>query len=44
MAVYVATCPFSREAHDIAVQAGVTAVHRVLLEAGSPGPALQVLR
>ncbi|MFJ4570935.1 restriction endonuclease [Streptomyces sp. NPDC088846] len=36
VAVYVATCPFSREAHDIAVQAGVTAVHRGLLEAWTP--------
>lgn len=44
VAVYVATCPFSREALDIAVQAGVTAVHRGLLEAWSAGATLQVLR
>lgn len=44
VALYVATCPFSREAHDIAVQAGVTAVHRGLLEAWSAGTVLQVLR
>ncbi|MEU3184969.1 restriction endonuclease [Streptomyces sp. NPDC006923] len=43
-ALYVATCPFSREARDIAVQAGVTAVHRGLLEAWSAGTALNVLR
>ncbi|MDX3850419.1 restriction endonuclease [Streptomyces sp. AK02-01A] len=43
-ALYVATCPFSREARDIAVQAGVTAVHRGLLEAWSAGTALSVLR
>lgn len=44
VAVYVATCPFSREALDIAVPVGVTAVHRGLLEAWSAGAALQVLR
>jgi HJR/Mrr/RecB family endonuclease len=44
VAVYVATCPFSREALDIAVQVGVTAVHRGLLEAWSAGATLQVLR
>ncbi|MFF2958283.1 restriction endonuclease [Streptomyces sp. NPDC057963] len=43
VAVCVATCPFSREAIDIAVQAGVTAVHRGLLEAWSAGAKLQVL-
>ncbi|MGW9129528.1 restriction endonuclease [Streptomyces sp. NPDC055681] len=44
VAVYVATCPFSREALDIALQVGVTAVHRGLLEAWSAGTKLQVLR
>ncbi|MER6995397.1 restriction endonuclease [Streptomyces sp. NPDC000410] len=44
VALYVATCPFSREALDIAVQGGVTAVHRGLLEAWSAGATLQVLR
>ncbi|MET8269882.1 restriction endonuclease [Streptomyces sp. NPDC005096] len=44
VAVYVATCPFSREALDIADQVGVTAVHRGLLEAWSAGAKLQVLR
>ncbi|MET9655890.1 restriction endonuclease [Streptomyces sp. NPDC006510] len=44
VAVYVATCPFSREALDIAMQAGVTAVHRGLLEAWSTGAKLQVLK
>ncbi|MGW1706517.1 restriction endonuclease [Streptomyces sp. NPDC002206] len=43
VAVYVATCPFSREALDIALQVGVTAVHRGLLEAWSAGAKLQVL-
>ncbi|KIF75548.1 restriction endonuclease [Streptomyces sp. 150FB] len=44
VALYVATCPFSQEAGAIAVQAGVTAVHRGLLEAWSAGTALPVLR
>lgn len=44
VAVYVATCPFSREALDIAMQVGVTAVHRGLLEAWSAGVKLQVLK
>ncbi|MFF1464207.1 restriction endonuclease [Streptomyces sp. NPDC058330] len=44
VAVYVATRPFSREAHDIAAQAGATAVHRGLLEAWSAGTVLQALR
>lgn len=44
VAVYVATCPFSREARDIAMQAGITAVHRGLLEAWSAGAKLQVLK
>ncbi|MFE7351644.1 restriction endonuclease [Streptomyces sp. NPDC057543] len=44
VAVYVATCPFSREALDIAMQVGVTAVHRGLLEAWSAGARLQVLK
>ncbi|SCD31866.1 Restriction endonuclease [Streptomyces sp. BpilaLS-43] len=44
VAVYVATRPFSREAHDVAAQAGVTAVHRGLLEAWSAGTVLQALR
>ncbi|MFF1644992.1 hypothetical protein [Streptomyces sp. NPDC058240] len=43
-AVYVATCPFSRETVDIAMQAGVSAVHRGLLEAWSAGTKLQVLK
>jgi restriction endonuclease Mrr len=44
VALYVATCSFSREAHEISVQVGVTAVHRGLLEAWSAGTPLQVLR
>ncbi|MGR8009475.1 restriction endonuclease [Streptomyces hypolithicus] len=44
VALYVATCPFSREALAIAVEYGVTAVHRGLLEAWSAGTTLQVLR
>ncbi|WP_406014100.1 restriction endonuclease [Streptomyces sp. NBC_00984] len=44
VAVYVATCPFSRETLDIAMRAGVTAVHRGLLEAWSAGAKLQVLK
>jgi restriction system protein len=44
VALYVATCQFTREAKDIAVQGGITAVHRTLLEAWSAGAKLQVLR
>ncbi|MFE9395512.1 restriction endonuclease [Streptomyces flavidovirens] len=44
VALYVATCPFSQEALAIAVEYGVTAVHRGLLEAWSAGTVLQVLR
>lgn len=44
VALYVATCPFSQEALAIAVEYGVTAVHRGLLEAWSGGTVLQVLR
>ncbi|MCP3821497.1 restriction endonuclease [Streptomyces sp. A3M-1-3] len=44
VALYVATCPFTREALAIAAEYGVTAVHRGLLEAWSAGARLQVLR
>lgn len=44
VALYVATCAFTREALAIAAQGGVTAVHRGLLEAWSAGVQLQVLR
>ncbi|UUU41080.1 restriction endonuclease [Streptomyces sp. NBC_00162] len=44
VALYVATCAFTREALAIAAQGGVTAVHRGLLEAWSAGVRLQVLR
>jgi restriction system protein len=44
VALFVATCPFTREALDIAAQHGITAVHRGLLEAWSAGAKLQVLR
>ncbi|MFF3214728.1 restriction endonuclease [Streptomyces sp. NPDC002886] len=44
VALYVATCAFTREALAIATQGGVTAVHRGLLEAWSAGVRLQVLR
>ncbi|WP_455358463.1 restriction endonuclease [Streptomyces sp. SYSU K21746] len=43
VALYVATCPFTREAMHIAAEGGVTAVHRGLLEAWSAGTELQVL-
>ncbi|MEU4730252.1 restriction endonuclease [Streptomyces sp. NPDC023588] len=44
VALYVATCAFTREALAISAQGGVTAVHRGLLEAWSAGVRLQVLR
>ncbi|MBT2394727.1 restriction endonuclease [Streptomyces sp. ISL-100] len=44
VAVYAATCPFSPESLAIAAQAGVTAVHRGLLETWSAGATLEVLR
>lgn len=44
VALYVATCAFTRESLAIAAQGGVTAVHRGLLEAWSTGVRLQVLR
>jgi restriction system protein len=43
LALYVATCPFTRDALNIAVETGVTAVHRGLLEAWSAGATLRVL-
>ncbi|MGT2529349.1 restriction endonuclease [Streptomyces nojiriensis] len=44
VALYVATCAFTRESLALAAQGGVTAVHRGLLEAWSAGVKLQVLR
>lgn len=44
VALSAATRPFSREAHAIAVEYAVTAVHRGLLEARSAGTVLQVLQ
>ncbi|MFD7631662.1 restriction endonuclease [Streptomyces sp. NPDC059851] len=44
VALYVATCAFTREALAIAAQGSVTAVHRGLLEAWSAGVRLQALR
>jgi HJR/Mrr/RecB family endonuclease len=44
VALYVATCSFSREALAIAAEFGVTSVHRGLLESWSAGAQLQVLR
>ncbi|WP_069769328.1 restriction endonuclease [Streptomyces sp. LUP30] len=44
VALYVATCPFTRDALNIAAETGITAVHRGLLEqwsAGTPLPALE---
>jgi restriction system protein len=40
VALYVATCPFTAEALDIAAEAGITAVHRGALEDWSAGEAL----
>ncbi|MFF3407086.1 restriction endonuclease [Streptomyces sp. NPDC002742] len=43
VALFVATCPFTRDALNIAVDGGITAVHRGLLEEWSTGAALTVL-
>ncbi|KAB1986663.1 restriction endonuclease [Streptomyces triticiradicis] len=44
VALFVATCPFTRDALNIATDGGVTAVHRGLLEEWSTGTALAVLQ
>ena len=44
VALYVATCPFTRDALNIATEGGVTAVHRGLLEEWSAGAPLQILQ
>ncbi|GGS59033.1 hypothetical protein GCM10010270_32050 [Streptomyces violaceus] len=43
VALLVATCPFTRDAQNIAAESGITAVHRGLLEEWSAGAALSVL-
>ncbi|WP_327324818.1 restriction endonuclease [Streptomyces sp. NBC_01210] len=44
VALYVATCPFTRDALNISAEGGITAVHRGLLEAWSAGTPLNALR
>ncbi|MGC9378727.1 restriction endonuclease [Streptomyces sp. MH13] len=44
VALFVATCPFTRDARDIAAESGITAVHRGLLEEWSAGAPLTVLQ
>ncbi|MBA4862884.1 restriction endonuclease [Streptomyces sp. PSKA54] len=44
VALYVATCPFTRDALNIAAECGITVVHRGSLEAWSTGTELQVLK
>ncbi|TDT28665.1 restriction endonuclease [Streptomyces sp. BK208] len=44
VALFVATCPFTRDAQNIAVESGITAVHRGLLEAWSAGAPLNDLQ
>ncbi|MFF3455545.1 restriction endonuclease [Streptomyces sp. NPDC002730] len=44
VALYVATCPFTRDALNISAEGGITAVHRGLLETWSAGTPLNVLR
>ncbi|MEV6167801.1 restriction endonuclease [Streptomyces sp. NPDC051954] len=43
VALYVATCPFTPEALTIAAEAGITAVHRGVLEEWSTGEPLKIL-
>ncbi|MDG9726551.1 restriction endonuclease [Streptomyces sp. DH41] len=44
VALFVATCPFTRDARNIAAEGGITAVHRGLLEEWSAGAPLTVLQ
>ncbi|MGW0812561.1 restriction endonuclease [Streptomyces viridiviolaceus] len=44
VALFVATCPFTRDALNIATESGITAVHRGLLEEWSAGTPLAVLQ
>ncbi|MGW3622720.1 restriction endonuclease [Streptomyces sp. NPDC000880] len=44
VALYVAICPFTRDALNVSAEGGITPVHRGLLEAWSAGAALDVLR
>ncbi|MET7712787.1 restriction endonuclease [Streptomyces sp. NPDC005407] len=44
IALYVATCQFTRDALDLCAEGGITALHRGLLEAWSAGEALRVLQ
>ncbi|MEW2396481.1 restriction endonuclease, partial [Streptomyces sp. NPDC046862] len=44
VAIFVATCPFTRDALNIAADGGITAVHRGLLEEWSAGAALSILQ
>lgn len=43
VALYVATCPFTPDALSIAAEAGITAVHRGVLEEWSAGEPLKIL-
>lgn len=43
VALFVATCPFTPDALNVATDGGITAVHRGLLEEWSAGAALAVL-
>ncbi|MFC9470545.1 restriction endonuclease [Streptomyces coelicoflavus] len=43
IALFVATCPFTRDAQNIAAESSITAVHRGLLEEWSAGASLTVL-
>ncbi|MFF6875012.1 restriction endonuclease [Streptomyces sp. NPDC012474] len=43
VALFVATCPFTRDALNIAAESGITAVQRGLVEEWSAGAALSVL-
>lgn len=44
VAIFVATCPFTRDALNTAADGGITAVHRGLLEEWSAGAALSILQ
>ncbi|MER5749352.1 restriction endonuclease [Streptomyces sp. NPDC002088] len=43
VALFVATCPFTRDALNIATESGIAAVHRGLLEEWSAGATLKIL-
>ncbi|WP_346779925.1 restriction endonuclease [Streptomyces sp. S3(2020)] len=42
--LFVATCPFTPDALQLAAETGITAVHRVMLEEWNAGEPLKILK